>query len=126
MKNIPALFFPFADLDTTAKVTDAMGGIGILIIGLCILFLMITWVVFPLLMVSRIGEVIQELRTQNELLDKIIENTKPSAPTAAKAIRSSVLYEALQPEKASRRLILGFGLLLIMILFGAVIWMRQR
>ena len=65
----------------------------------------------------------REAEQQTGLLKQIAQLLRPKEETAAK--RSSVLYDALQPPKASRGVIIGIAVVLVIILIAVAISSRH-
>ncbi|SRR5258708_2104976 len=81
-------------------VFGAAGGLITFIIGLFVLFVIACWVIFPVLMSSRIGEVLKALQRQNDLLEQITRNTRPAAPSGEPA-KSAGSFNYMKDERKS-------------------------
>jgi uncharacterized membrane protein len=86
---------------------QALGGVFVFAIALVALVIFVAWIVFPLLMWSRLGEVRDEIRRSNSILERIASQTKPNTTQPEKS--ASVSYSNEYVRSGSR---LGAGTVL--------------
>jgi tetrahydromethanopterin S-methyltransferase subunit B len=65
----------------------------------------------------------KESARQSELLEEIARGLRPKEDAAPK--RDSILYQALQPQKVSRGIIIGIAVLLVIILVAVALSSRH-
>ena len=105
--------------DTADRIGAAAGGLLGFSLFLIVLFIVVAWIVFPLLVYSRIGEVLKELQRQGDLMEKQVRNTRPPSIPTSEEPTSSLKYltddEKMTPGKTISLIVLGLVIIIIVV-----------
>lgn len=89
--------------------------VGLVVIIICLAFI--------ISVSGNLRAIRKESEQQTDLLKQIAQLLRPKEETPAK--RSSVLYDALQPPKTSRGVVIGIAVIVVIILIAVAISSRH-